>query len=71
MDKLLIVGAGGHGKVCYDIAKSMGCWSDIHFLDDNLKSQNSLEVIDTVKNFKKYINDYYWCFADKCYQQQL
>lgn len=34
-EKLIIVGAGGHGKVCADIAKLMG-YKDIVFLDDNL-----------------------------------
>lgn len=34
MRGLLILGAGGHGKVCADIAKAMGCWERIAFLDD-------------------------------------
>lgn len=33
-DKLIIIGASGHGKVCADIAKLMG-FKDIVFLDDN------------------------------------
>jgi sugar O-acyltransferase (sialic acid O-acetyltransferase NeuD family) len=32
---LLIWGAGGHGKVILDIARSMGRFDDIAFLDDN------------------------------------
>lgn len=31
---LLILGAGGHGKVVLDVAKSMQCYETIHFLDD-------------------------------------
>ena len=34
MDKLVIVGASGHGKVIADIAKLNG-YNDIVFLDDN------------------------------------
>ena len=34
LDKLIIIGAGGHGKVCADIAKLMG-YRDIVFLDDD------------------------------------
>ena len=35
--KLLILGAGGHGKVVADIAKNCG-YEDIAFLDDNKKT---------------------------------
>ena len=31
---LLILGAGGHGKVVLDVAESMECYEVIHFLDD-------------------------------------
>ena len=34
MNRLMIVGAGGHGKVVADIATQNG-YSDIVFLDDN------------------------------------
>ena len=34
MEKMIIIGAGGHGKVVADIAKRSG-YSDIAFLDDN------------------------------------
>lgn len=35
MRKLLIIGAGGHGRVCADIAEKMKCWDNIVFADDN------------------------------------
>lgn len=35
MDKLVIIGAGGHAKVALDIATLMDNWSEIVFLDDN------------------------------------
>ncbi|MEG0086410.1 MAG: acetyltransferase, partial [Niameybacter sp.] len=31
---LLILGAGGHGKVVLDVAESMKCYENIYFLDD-------------------------------------
>ena len=36
MNRLVIVGAGGHGKVVADIAIKSG-YKDICFLDDNIK----------------------------------
>lgn len=34
MSGLLVVGAGGHGKVVADAAKEQGCWDKIAFVDD-------------------------------------
>ena len=34
MDRLLILGAGGHGVNCLEIARQMGRFSEIAFLDD-------------------------------------
>ena len=36
--KLVIIGAGGHGKVVADAAVQMKQWKDIVFLDDNFNS---------------------------------
>ena len=33
-NNLLIIGAGGHGKVVAESAAKMGRWSEIAFLDD-------------------------------------
>lgn len=35
-DKLLIIGAGGHGRVVADIAEATGKYSEIAFLDDGI-----------------------------------
>jgi len=35
MKRLLIVGAGGHGQVVADVAREMGVWNEIAFLDVN------------------------------------
>lgn len=48
-NKLLIIGASGHGKVVADIALKMNRWQSVAFLDDdeNIKSSMGLEVIGT------------------------
>ena len=35
MKKLLILGAGGYGRTIEDVAKQMGCYQKIAFLDDS------------------------------------
>ena len=50
--KLVIIGAGGHGRVIADIAKEK--YSNIIFLDDD----SSIDFISgPVSDYKKYIND--------------
>lgn len=46
-DKLIIIGASGHGKVVADIAIKMNKWQSITFLDDDesIKTSMGLEVI--------------------------
>lgn len=46
-NKLIIIGAGGHGKVCADIAIRMNLWADVVFLDDDesIKSSMGLRVV--------------------------
>lgn len=59
-DKLLIIGASGHGKVIADIALKMNRWKKIAFLDDNdnIKELVGLEVIGKSAEAFKYIEDY-------------
>lgn len=59
-NKLLIIGASGHGKVVADIALKMNRWESIAFLDNNksIKSSMGLEVIGTSGEFYKYIEGY-------------
>lgn len=54
MNRLLIIGAGGHGKVAEDIARLNG-YTDVYFLDDNLNSE--LPVIGSTNDFSKFIDD--------------
>lgn len=59
-DNLLIIGAGGHGKVVADIAIKMNKWKSIAFLDDNknIESPLGLKVLGTTDRFIEFINDY-------------
>ncbi|MBR7552544.1 acetyltransferase [Allobacillus sp. GCM10007491] len=59
-NKLLIIGASGHGKVVADIALKMNKWQNVHFLDDDksIKSSMGLEVIGTSDDVFTHIDDY-------------
>lgn len=54
-DKLIIIGASGHGQVLSDIAIKMNKWKSISFLDDKLfpEGENS-QVIGILKDAIKY-----------------
>ncbi|MYL30775.1 acetyltransferase [Halobacillus halophilus] len=58
-NKLLIIGASGHGKVVADIALRMKKWQTIAFLDDDhsIKSSMGLEVIGTSNDASSYLNE--------------
>lgn len=55
-EKLIIIGASGHGKVIADIAIKMNKWQIIAFLDDDesIKTFMGLEVIGKVDDAFKY-----------------
>jgi sugar O-acyltransferase (sialic acid O-acetyltransferase NeuD family) len=59
-NKLLIIGASGHGKVVADIALKMNKWQNIAFLDDNenVKSSMGIEVIGKSSDTFMYIEEY-------------
>ena len=59
-DKLLIIGASGHGKVVADIAIEMNKWEYIAFIDDNrsLKKSLGLDIIGSTSDLLKYIDEY-------------
>jgi sugar O-acyltransferase (sialic acid O-acetyltransferase NeuD family) len=58
-ERLLIIGASGHGKVVADIALKMKKWRTIAFLDDNedLKESLGLQVIGKSADIIKYVDD--------------
>lgn len=49
--RLLILGAGGHGQICKEIAEMSNIYEQIDFIDDNLKLSN---VIGTFNDFKNH-----------------
>ena len=57
MNSLLILGAGGHGKVVADAAMATGAWREIAFLDDRVATIGSvldlmvLGEIDSLSSF--------------------
>lgn len=58
-DRLLIIGASGHGKVVADIAIKMNKWKRIDFLDDDesIKESMGLKVIGKSADALIYIED--------------
>lgn len=58
-EKLLIIGASGHGKVVADIALKMDKWQSIAFLDDDesINSSMGIEVVGKSIDAFKHIQD--------------
>lgn len=58
--KLLIIGAGGHGRVVAEIAMKMERWKEISFLDDdeNVKPFLGCQLIGKSYEWVDYISDY-------------
>ena len=52
-NNLLILGAGGHGKVIADIASTTNKWNNIAFLDDreDLKTVLGIPVIGKLQDY--------------------
>ena len=60
MKQLIIIGAGGHGRVVADCAQQQGKYSKIVFLDDcffERKENSEWSVIGAVKDFPQFIDD--------------
>lgn len=61
MSGLLIVGAGGHGKVVADIAYELRRWGDIAFLDDNYPESTGVgewKVLEIPSRANRFLEDY-------------
>lgn len=60
MKKLLIVGAGGHGRCCLDIARDMNIYDEICFLDDSHVNEviNNCRVIGIIDEMSSYYPEY-------------
>lgn len=58
MDKLIIIGAGGHGKVVADIALKLGKYEEIVFLDDgNISDCLGLKVVGKTGQAEKNVGN--------------
>ena len=57
--KLIIIGAGGHGRVVADIALKTNKWEQIAFLDDDetIKVSMGISVIGKLRDVFEYINE--------------
>jgi len=69
MSRLIIIGAGGHGRVTADCAQAINYYQDIVFLDDGFPSRKNnaqWPIIDTASNWNKYIGegDFFVSFGD-------
>jgi sugar O-acyltransferase (sialic acid O-acetyltransferase NeuD family) len=64
-NKLLIIGASGHGKVVADIALKINKWQSVVFLDDDESLGTSMGIRAIGKSNKAFelINDYDICIA--------
>lgn len=61
MNGLLIIGAGGHGKVVADTACEGGRWDKIAFLDDRYKQIDNVmnwPVLGSLLQAQEYLHDY-------------
>ncbi len=57
MKDLVIIGAGGHGRVIADIAQKLGIYETISFLDDgNAKEIMGLPIVGKTSDVEKYVN---------------
>lgn len=65
MSDLLILGAGGHGKVVADVAMQMGKWKSVAFLDDRqgLKSVTGYPVIGNLNDFALVQENFQYAFV--------
>ncbi|NLL51772.1 MAG: acetyltransferase [Peptococcaceae bacterium] len=56
--RLVIIGAGGHGRVCSDVASKMDLWQEIVFVDDNpgIDSVNGFPVIGATAELEELVS---------------
>lgn len=74
MDRLIIIGASGHGKVCADIAEKNG-YRDIFFLDDDreLRFCAGHKVVGVTAEFEKYLDsaDFFIAIGNSRIRQRI
>lgn len=65
MKNLLILGAGGHGRVVAETAELEGRWDKIAFLDDreDIKQIYNFDIIGKIEEMYKFANEYKYAFV--------
>lgn len=74
-ENLIIIGAGGHAKVCLDIAVKMNQWKQISILDDysiesNLLGYPIIGIVDDAEEYKKN-SDFFVAIGDNSTRSKL
>lgn len=69
MSDLLIIGAGGHGRVVAETAELEGRWDNINFLDDRTDVDIVLghKIIGKMDDYKRFVDRYEYvivCIGD-------
>ncbi len=64
MKKLIILGAGGYGRTVADLARQLGCYESILFLDDGSTGADILGACDRFREFSGEGADIYPAFGN-------
>jgi len=56
---LIIIGAGGHGRVCADVARKMGVWEEILFADDHAPESFPYPIVGNTDEAAKREADFF------------
>lgn len=62
--RLIILGAGGYGRVVADLAEQTGMYDEIHFLDDNSNMPGVLGVCQEFEKFCRPDTEMYPAFGN-------
>ena len=62
--RLIILGAGGHGKVVADLAKQTGKYKEVFFLDDNSQGAEVLGKCSQYLEFRSIDTEMYPAFGN-------
>ena len=62
--RLIILGAGGHGKVVADLASQTGKYDEVKFLDDNSTDERVIGKCGNFANFKNEDTEMYPAFGN-------
>ncbi len=62
--RLIILGAGSHGKVVADLAEQTGKYDEIYFLDDNSEDEQVIGKCNDLVKFKSQDTEMYPAFGN-------